>query len=107
RGLTASRLTPEGRKKPILLGADFNAPDGETAPARVSIGTTLYSTQNQNDTLVIDPNVAERVTMVLPFVEPRAYPETDIVSAIYEGQLDRTRPGATLELADDAEEVTL
>src|SRR5690606_20199580 len=67
----------------------------------------LYSTQNQNDTLVIDPNVAERVTMVLPFVEPRAYPETDIVSAIYEGQLDRTRPGATLELADDAEEVTL
>src|SRR5690606_4391755 len=35
-------------------------------------------------------NTADRATMVLPFYEPRAYPASEIVSVVYEGQLDRT-----------------
>lgn len=98
RGLSASRLTPEGKNHPILLGVDFESPSGTPEPARVNVGSILYSRDDSSDRLVVDPNEAERVSMVLPFVEPRAYPVNEVVSVIYEGQLDRTRRAGVLDL---------
>ncbi len=87
RGLTSSRLTPEGKKNPILLGVDFEAPDGSAVPASVRIGGTLYSRRDLGSELVIDPNQADRSSVVLPVYDPRAHPPTEVVSVTYEGQL--------------------
>src|SRR5690606_10969552 len=90
RGLSASRLTPEGKQNPIVLGVDFSTPSGGSSPAEVQVGSTLFTTESVSNSLDINPNTADRATMVLPFYEPRAYPASEIVSVVYEGQLDRT-----------------
>ncbi len=98
RGLTISRLTPEGKKNPILLGADFADSKGRRlAPAQVHVGSKLYVAGEGNDPLIVDPNLAERAAPVLPYYEPRAYPSSEVVTVSYEGDIDRTRSGGDLE----------
>src|SRR5690349_15334147 len=86
-----TRQVGEGKKNPILLGVPFEAPDGGTVPAQVYVGSTLMRTDDIKDPLVIDPNVAERSLPVLPFIEPRAYPTSEVVNIVYEGDIDRER----------------
>lgn len=90
RGLAVSRLTPEGKSNPIMLGVDFEAPSG-SAPAQVYVGSTLYVEGAVSDPLVIDPHSAEVASATLPFYQPRAYPADEVLSVIYEGILDRTQ----------------
>ncbi len=86
RGLPTSRTTPEGRKRPIMLGVDFPSPGGKaSAPAQVFVGSNLRSRVDASDPLVIDPNEAERPSMVLPLRQPRAYPQSEQVTVSYEG----------------------
>lgn len=89
RGLALSRATPEGRKKPILLGVDFAQPAGNgSIPAQVYVGNVLRRRGAAVDPLVVNPRDAEQSSLVLPFIEPRAYPANEIVSITYEGDLD-------------------
>ncbi len=97
RGLTISRLTPEGLRNPILLGADFEGPQGAPpVEAQVYVGSTLATRSDTNDPLIIDPNRAERAAPVLPFYEPRAYPTSEVVTVTYEGDLDQPRVAGEL-----------
>lgn len=101
RGLSLSRLTTEGKNHPILLGADFLEPTGSTVPAQVYVGSRLYARDNASNTLEIDPNVAERAAPTLPFVEPRAYPSSELLTVTYEGSLDELRRTGRLSEASD------
>lgn len=96
RGLGFSRLTPEGKRNPILLGVDFEAPDGSAIPAEVYVGSTLYSKGDLSNALVTDPNWAERASVVLPVYDPRAHPPSESVSVVYEGRLGGTHDAGTL-----------
>lgn len=106
RSLPLSRATPEGRKSPILLGVDFEAPEGGRpgAPAQVYVGGTLRTRGDLDEPLQIDPNLAEQASLVLPFAHPRAYPQSEAVTVTYEGALAperRTgRLGEDLVLSD-------
>lgn len=100
RGLSFSRATPDGKHRPILLGADFDA-GGVSQPAAVHVGTTLYQRDDPVEPLVIDPNVAERAAPVLPFVEPRAYPNSEVVVAAYEGALQAPVQTGKLDVSQD------
>lgn len=84
RGLPTSRDLVEGRRRPIALGVDFEAPAG-TAPAQVYVGSTLYSRDSPEEELIIDPLRAEQSSIVLPFAQPRAYPSSEVVTITYEG----------------------
>lgn len=91
RTLSLSRLTSEGKKSPLMLGVDFESPDGTRVPAQLYLGSTLLTAGDANAPLVIDPNLAERANLVLPFYEPRAYPTSETISVVYEGDIDRLR----------------
>jgi hypothetical protein len=104
RGLNSSRLTPEGKHNPILLGVDFEGPDGRAIPAHVYVGDTLHTRGDPSSDLVTDPNWAERVSAVLPIYDPRAHPPTESVSVVYEGRMGGTHDSGTLgdsELGSD------
>lgn len=87
RGLAVTRRAIEGRKSPILLGVDFEDPSGTPVPAQVYLGSNLRQRGTGTEPLVIDPNLAEQASVVLPFIEPRAYPSSEIVSVVYEGEI--------------------
>jgi hypothetical protein len=92
-------------KHPKLLAVDFadqTARDGAAA-AQVYVGTTLFSRDNPDDLLETDPALAERSSVTLPYVEPRAYPPQETVSVSYEGPLAERRLTGLV----DAEESTL
>lgn len=91
RGLPVSRLIAEGKENPILLGVPFDAPDGGSEPAQVYVGSSLLRTDDPRNLLVINPNLAERAVPVLPFYEPRAYPSSEVVNAVFDGDVDRER----------------
>jgi hypothetical protein len=89
-GMAVSRLSPEGRRNPIMLGVDFEAPSGAPLePAQVYVGNQLWKSGDPIDPLVIDPNLAEKSSAVLPYFAPRAYPPDEVLSVIFEGTLDR------------------
>lgn len=91
RGMGVSRLTPEGRLRPIMLGTDFESPGSAApAPAQVYVGNTLWKVNDSSEPLIVDPNRADRISAVLPFYAPRAYPSDEVLSVVYEGTLDRT-----------------
>jgi hypothetical protein len=83
----------EGRKHPKLLGVGFESPesDATSGAAQVWVGTKLYVARvegeegGQDTELVIDPDVAERASLVLPLNEPRSYPAEEEMSLTYEG----------------------
>ncbi len=88
RGLSVSRQTEEGRNNPILLGVDFENPNGGVPlPARAFVGTNLLVRGDGPDSLVIDPSKAEQGSMVLPWLEPRAYPRSEQTTVTFEGPL--------------------
>ncbi len=99
RGLAVSSQTPEGRVNPLLLGVDFENPaGGSPLPAQVYVGTALRVKGTGKDDLVIEPSLAEQASVVLPFVEPRAYPSIETISVAYEGPIDdEQRTGFFLE----------
>ncbi len=100
RGLTVSRQTTEGRKHPILLPVDFEGPQGPV-PAQVYVGNTFYERYLSDDPLIINPNLAERIVPTLPFIEPRAYPSSQIATVTYEGALDSEHEDGELTLLSD------
>lgn len=102
QGLPVSRRTLEGRKNPILLGVDFLSPNGSGLDtAQVYVGTTLRVKDSLSAPLEIDPNRAEQASVVLPFVETRAYPPSDTVTVAYEGDLDGPHSGGVLTVDGD------
>jgi hypothetical protein len=103
RGLPTSRLLAEGRRHPIVLGVDFEAPPGQEAPAEVYVGSTVYSRQSSENELVIDPNRAEQSSIVLPYAQPRAYPTTEVVSITYEGDFAGVHATGLLAPAKDGD----
>lgn len=98
RGLAVGRTTPEGRKNPIMLGVDFDNPQGgEPLPAQVYVGNVLRLRGASTNELLIDPARAEQASLVLPWVEPRAYPSSEIATVTYEGELGEVQEGALFE----------
>jgi hypothetical protein len=94
--LKAPDTAPQGNSKqrPKLLGVDFPGVAADApAPAMVYVGSTLYThsldpnDSNVVDALVLDPGPAERHSVVLPFVEPRAYPSSNDLTLTYEGAI--------------------
>jgi hypothetical protein len=78
--------------RPRLLGVPFAAPDGSPAAADVFVGSTRYSTEpSQAEALPTDPNSQDGELLetlhavVLPPLQPRAYPAEDTVSLTFEG----------------------
>jgi len=103
RGLPTSRQLIEGRRRPIALGVDFEAPPGQVAPAQVYVGTTLFSRTRPEEELIIDPNRAEQSSMVLPFDHVRAYPNGEIVTIVYEGDYAGVHTTGLLAPAPDGD----
>lgn len=102
QGLPMSRRTEEGRKNPILLGVDFLSPDGlDLDRAQVYVGTTLREHGSPVSPLEINPNRAEQASVVLPFVETRAYPSSETVTIAYEGDIDTVHPGGIFSIQGD------
>lgn len=102
RSLPTSRLTPEGRRRPTLLGVDFEGtPSRPVAPAEVYVGTTRRTRTDQDAPLEIDPNQAERPSIVLPMSEPRAYPTSEVVSIAYEGDYSGHRATGQVLSSED------
>ncbi len=62
--------TEKGRRQPRLLGVESATDRGG---AELWVGATLYQLGDISDPLLLDPAVAERNSVVLPFAEPRAY----------------------------------
>jgi len=102
RSQPVSRETIEGRKRPLLLGVDFGGEGGlPVTQAQVYVGTTLRTRDSEDQPLDINPNTAEQTNLVLPFVEPRAYPESEVVTVSYEGDLDGLHTAGQLDLTED------
>lgn len=114
--LRSPDTAPQGTavQRPKLLAVDFpGVASGDPVPAMVYVGSTLYTRSADNatsDALVIDPSIAERHSLTLPFNEPRAYAAANDLSLTYEGVIaggltggflvkpdfDRPPPGLTL-----------
>lgn len=82
---------------PKLLAVDIPGVSGSPEPAQVYVGTSLYR-RNTGTTpsvfdLEIDPASAERHSLVLPFVEPRAY-LSEAKALVYEGVVAGSSSGA-------------
>ncbi len=108
RGLSVSRLTAEGKKNPILLGVNFDAPgSNNSVPAQVRIGSALWERGTATDSLKIDPNIADQIAPVLPFIEPRAYPPEEGASVTYEGAVAQTRKSGFLRKPSGADEAAV
>lgn len=106
RTLPIARTTGEGRKRPILLAADYLGPSGEVVDASVYVGSTLRAKDLAGDRrLELDPGLAEFPSVTLPNIEPRAYPTTETVTITYEGDLDG--PHRTGNLVVDGEVAVL
>jgi len=103
RGLPTNRDLLEGRRRPIALGVDFEAPPGQEAPAQVYVGATLYSRDSPEEELIIDPLRAEQSSIVLPFAQPRAYPTTEVVTIAYEGDYAGVHTTGLLAAAEDGD----
>ncbi|HYO95320.1 MAG TPA: hypothetical protein VER33_12450, partial [Polyangiaceae bacterium] len=90
-------------ERPKLLGVDFAA--DPASAARVFVGTTQYARALAEPAaeaeLIIDPASAQQHSLVLPFNEPRAYPQTDDVRLEYEGPLTETRPGGLFRVSSE------
>ncbi|HET9955112.1 MAG TPA: hypothetical protein VFQ61_11445, partial [Polyangiaceae bacterium] len=98
---------------PQMLGVDFdtrpssiNATDVNVNPmgdkvhlgrARVYLGNTLYDSQYRAENpLSVNPNTATNHSLVLPFVEPRAYNVNEDLLLTYQGQITGTVPAGFL-----------
>jgi hypothetical protein len=80
----ATDQSPEGRDLPRMLAArQPNAAD----PPTLIVGQFLY---NQDEGLELDPNLAERSSLLLSYEEPRAYSSNEDFVAIYEGPVGAT-----------------
>jgi hypothetical protein len=75
----ATDQSSEGRDLPRMLGA--RQPNAATSPQLI-VGQFRY---NQGEGLELDPNLAERSSLLLSFEEPRAYNSNEDFVAIYEG----------------------
>lgn len=96
--------TDAGVQYPKILAVDFENPAEPSAPepAQVYVGTTLYSSvaETGEDTLKLDPKEAERGSVALPWVEPRAYPTEDHVTVTYEGAVTGVRSSGFLKVGE-------
>jgi len=98
RGLAVSRAIAAGRQSPMMLGVDFEGSrPGTSVPAQVFVGNQLYTNGDSQAPLVISPKLAEQPSVVLPFVEPRAYPTSEIVTVTFEGDLKGIQQTGLLE----------
>ena len=93
----ASNQSETGLEHPKLLAVDF----ANGAPAEVRVGSTRYSSADDDHRLQVDPTEAETNGLAFVLREPRAFFPTDEGAAIYEGSLFGVRPAAFLELDGD------
>jgi hypothetical protein len=77
----ATNRTNDGLANPRMLGVDFSATD----KAEVWVGTTLFSRDDPNSLLVIDPAQADQSSLVMSFREPRVFSPQQDFSAVFEG----------------------
>lgn len=108
RGLPTN-ASEESLQYPKMLAVDFPDPahPGETIPAGTYVGTTLYRTDDVDNPLDTDPATAERASVVLPWIEPRAYPSSEQVVATYEGRIGGERPSGFLKVGENETDPTL
>lgn len=81
-------------QKPKLLAVDYPAVgDLPAANTQVFVGTVLYESvasgkSTPANPLELDPAKSEtQYSVMLPYVEPRAYPSSDTLALVYEGRL--------------------
>lgn len=93
---TAAQLSEQERPK--LLGVDFDplAEGGDPVPARVYVGASEHVNDPDGD-LVLDPRFSDQHSVVLPFVEPRAYAPSNSWSLAYEAAITGQYPSGFLE----------
>lgn len=82
--------TERGRNSPRLIGVNFSEGSGEgrssSGDAQVLVGATLYQNEpGAPDRLMLDPALSERNSLILPFVEPRAYSGVALNTITFEG----------------------
>jgi hypothetical protein len=95
-------VTDEGVKYPKILAVDYVDPENpaETIPASAYVGTTLYSTDDLDNKLESDPRESERGSVVLPWIEPRAYVTEERVVVGYEASIGSERAGGFLKIGE-------
>lgn len=93
--------------RPKLLGVDFEGvKQGDDpvppVPAEVYVGLNLFrrGSGSSSTELVVDPAVADRYSVTLPFIEPRAY-TTDTQQLTYEGAVASGLTNAILSVDED------
>ncbi len=94
--------TEEGKKYPKILAVDYPDPtnESETLPAKTYVGTTLYSSIDEDKKLETDPTTSQRGSVVLPWIEPRAYASEERVVVTYEGAIGAERPSGFLKVGE-------
>jgi hypothetical protein len=100
--------------RPRLLGVPFADPEGNPVAADVFVGSTRYSTDPaQAEALPTDPNnqdgelLETLQAVVLPPLQPRAYPTEDTVSLTYEGSYAGDRVSGFLRIDDTLRDAAL
>lgn len=103
--MPASAAGSRVEDRPRLLGVPFENPAGQRVDSEVFIGSTRYGTEERaENALPVDPNgritdEAETLNaLVLPPLQPRAYPPEDTVKVTFEGAY-RERNGGFLQVA--------
>ncbi|MCK6533417.1 MAG: hypothetical protein L6Q84_10640 [Polyangiaceae bacterium] len=91
-GNLASDQSDEGRMHPKLLAVDFANPEGGTHGVELHVGSTLFRSPsagvpNPTNLLPVDPATAERSSVGLVFVQPRAFGGDEEMTLEYEGAL--------------------
>lgn len=89
----ATNRTADGLNNPRMLGVDFSAKD----KAEVWVGTTLFSSGDRENPLIVDPAQADQSSLVMSFREPRVFASQENFSATYEGVTVSSRPSGTID----------
>ncbi|MBK7586436.1 MAG: hypothetical protein IPI67_40385 [Myxococcales bacterium] len=89
-GNLATDQSDEGRLHPKVLAVEFPKPTGGAQPVEVHVGTSLYKSASSSDAnpqnaLVLDPKLAERLSVGLVLSEPRAFGGDEELKLVYEG----------------------
>jgi hypothetical protein len=96
-------VQPAVDDRPKILAVDWPSPDPDGEPLRpeVVVGSTLYRPDTTGAELPMDPNTAVQNSLVLPWVEPRAYLPGDAYRLMYEGAIMGELPSGFVELSSD------
>ena len=96
-------VQPAVNDRPKVLAVDWPSPEpgGEPIRPEVIVGSGLYRPDLSGSELPVDPNLALQNSLVLPWVEPRAYLPGDTYRLMYEGAIMGELPSGFVELSSD------